>query len=263
MPPAADVARGEYPRPQFSRPEWLCLNGDWQFEVDTADSGLERGLVTRPLDATITVPFAPESRLSGIEDTDFLEAVWYRRTVTVPDAWSGRHVRLHFGAVDHDATVWVDGVEVARHRGGWTPFTVNLGAVTGELTVVVRARDTHRGPQARGKQSSEWANHACDYTRTTGNLADGLGGAGERAAPAPAADHPRPRRGSFFPAGAAASRATGPARRSGSGCSTVRRSSTAGSVRADLDLCPRLTLDRRRRNAPGRGLRWTPSCTGC
>ncbi len=163
-----ELPRAEYPRPQFVRADWLCLNGNWAFEVDTADSGLERGLVTRPLAASITVPFAPESVLSGIGDTDFLEAVWYRRTVEVPAAWAGRRVHLHFGAVDQDATVWVDGVEVARHRGGWTPFTADLGERTGPFEVVVRARDTHRGPQARGKQSSEWANHACDYTRTTG-----------------------------------------------------------------------------------------------
>ena len=160
--------RPEYPRPSFTRPDWLCLNGEWQFETDTGDSGLERGLRDRELAGTITVPFAPESVLSGIGDTDFLEVVWYRRTVTVPPEWAGREVLLHFGAVDHDATVWVDGVEVARHRGGFTPFTAELGERTGELTVVVRARDTRWGPQARGKQSTRYGNYACNYTRTTG-----------------------------------------------------------------------------------------------
>ncbi len=112
------VPRPEYPRPQFVRADWLCLNGSWEFEVDAQDSGLERGLLGRPLASQITVPFAPESALSGIGDTDYLEAVWYRRTVEVPASWAAGRLLLHFGAVDHDATVWVDGVEVARHRGG-------------------------------------------------------------------------------------------------------------------------------------------------
>ncbi len=162
------IPRAEYPRPSFTRPDWLNLNGPWSFEIDQGDSGLERGLLHRELTGTITVPFAPESALSGVGDTDFLEAVWYRRTVTVPADWAGRDVLLHFGAVDSDATVWVDGVEVARHRGGFTPFTADLGPRTGELTIVVRARDTHRGYQARGKQSTIHGNYECFYPRTTG-----------------------------------------------------------------------------------------------
>jgi beta-galactosidase/beta-glucuronidase len=160
----------EHPRPQLVRPEWVTLNGEWQFEVDAGDSGLERGLLHRELRQNIVVPFAPESIASGVHDTDFLHAVWYRRTVTIPDSWRHDRVLLHFGAVDHDATVWVDGVEAARHRGGFTPFTVDLGARSpGEqLTVVVRARDSRDAPQARGKQATWYANSACFYTRTTG-----------------------------------------------------------------------------------------------
>ena len=114
------------------------------------------------------MPFAPESELSGIGDTDFLPAVWYRREVEIPADWAGRRTLLHFGAVDHDATVWVDGEEVVRHRGGFTPFTADLGHRRGTVTVVVRARDDHRGPQARGKQSTRYGNYECLYTRTTG-----------------------------------------------------------------------------------------------
>lgn len=95
------------------------------------DSGLERGLLDRELRDEILVPFPPESELSGIGDTDFLEAVWYRRALTLPAAWAGRRVLLHFGAVDHDTTVWADGREVARHRGGFTPFTADLGDIAG------------------------------------------------------------------------------------------------------------------------------------
>lgn len=164
-----DMPRSEYPRPQFVRPDWLCLNGEWQFEIDAGDSGEERGLVTCELEQRITVPFCPESALSGIEHRDFMSAVWYRRAVDVPAAWAGRRVLLHFQAVDDEATVWVDGERRGWHRGGWTPFTVDLGDVGGRtVTVVVRARDDHRQPKGQGKQSSRYANHGCFYTRTTG-----------------------------------------------------------------------------------------------
>ena len=125
----SNLPRPEYPRPQFVRADWLCLNGEWQFEIDAGDSGLERGLRERPLKEKIIVPFCPESVLSGIGNTDFLNAVWYRREVTIPSAWAGKHVLLHFQAVDYDATVWVNGVEVARHRGGFTPITCDLSGI--------------------------------------------------------------------------------------------------------------------------------------
>ncbi|MFD7712722.1 glycoside hydrolase family 2 protein [Streptomyces sp. NPDC059785] len=166
-----DVPRPEYPRPQFVRENWLNLNGRWQFEIDRSDSGLERGLRERELSGSITVPFCPESELSGTGDTDFMEAVWYRRTVTVPAEWGDARVLLHFQAVDHDTTVWVNGTEVARHRGGFTPFTADLDGVAEpgtEAVIVVRARDSRHGPQARGKQATWYANTHCHYTRTTG-----------------------------------------------------------------------------------------------
>ncbi|MFF8476351.1 glycoside hydrolase family 2 protein [Streptomyces sp. NPDC015414] len=171
VPHATDLPRPEYPRPQFVREAWLNLNGEWQFEIDRSDTGLERGLRDRALTGRIVVPFCPESELSGVGETDFLEAVWYRRTVTVPEDWTDARVLLHFGAVDHDTTVWVDGTEVARHRGGFTPFSADLGDLAApgrELTVVVRARDSRHGVQARGKQATWYANSHCHYTRTTG-----------------------------------------------------------------------------------------------
>ncbi len=164
------IPRPEYPRPQFVRPDWLCLNGEWEFEIDNGDSGHARNLVSSHLSDKITVPFCPESPLSGLGHVDFMAAVWYRRTVQAPEEWKGRHVLLHFGAVDYDATIWVDGQEVMRHRGGWTPFSVALPKVTGgdTFTVVVRARDDRHSPKPRGKQSQQYAPHGCHYTRTTG-----------------------------------------------------------------------------------------------
>lgn len=167
------LPRPEHPRPQFHRPAWMNLNGTWQFEIDRGDTGRERGLLERELTDTITVPFAPESAASGVGEQDFLEAVWYRRTLTVPAAWEGLRPILHLGAVDHDATVWVNGMEVARHRGGFTPIRADLSAVPGvgpgaEVTVVVRARDPREGAQARGKQAVWFRPTHCLYPRTTG-----------------------------------------------------------------------------------------------
>ncbi len=166
-----NVPRPEYPRPQFVRKDWLCLNGEWEFEIDTGDSGLERGLRVRPLSGKITVPFCPEAPLSGIGHIDFMQAVWYRRRITIPSEWAGEKVLLHFQAVDYDATVWVNGKEVVRHRGGFTPFSADLEGLAdpGEtITIVVRARDDHRSVQPHGKQSSSYERVGCLYTRTTG-----------------------------------------------------------------------------------------------
>jgi len=168
---AGDVPRPEHPRPQLHRPTWLNLNGTWQFEIDGGDSGIDRGILERELEGEITVPFAPETEASGISTLDFLEAVWYRRTVTVPADWEGLRPILRFGAVDHDATVWANGQEVARHRGGFTPFSADLSGLARageEVEIVVRARDHRDALQARGKQSVWYhATHAT-YPRTTG-----------------------------------------------------------------------------------------------
>jgi beta-galactosidase/beta-glucuronidase len=165
------MPRSEYPRPQFVRPRWLCLNGEWQFEVDHADTGLERGLAQRELTGRITVPFCPESPLSGVGNVDFMNAVWYRREAAIPADWAPHHVLLHFQAVDYDATIWVNGKEVARHRGGFSPIECDLAGVAspGETAaIVVRARDLKDRAKPGGKQSRQYANHGCHYTRTTG-----------------------------------------------------------------------------------------------
>jgi beta-galactosidase/beta-glucuronidase len=162
--------RPEYPRPQWRRERWQSLNGAWEFEIDQSDTGLQRGLRTAPYGREIRVPFAPESELSGIANTDFMDAVWYRREVTVDPGWVGERILLHFQAVDHDTTVWVNDVEVGRHRGGSTPFAFDITeALDGDrATVVVRARDPRTGVQARGKQATWYENTGCYYTRTTG-----------------------------------------------------------------------------------------------
>ncbi|HAI12326.1 MAG TPA: beta-galactosidase [Phycisphaerales bacterium] len=164
------IARTEYPRPQMIREDWLCLNGKWDFTIDHADTGLERGLLTESYDRQINVPFCPESELSGIEYVDFMQAVWYRRKVSIPQDWQGRRILLHFQAVDDEATVWANGKQVGRHHGGWTPFTCDLtdiAKVGEDVEIVLRAREL-RVPKPQGKQSNKYENFRCLYTRTTG-----------------------------------------------------------------------------------------------
>ena len=166
-----DVPRAEYPRPQFVRKAWMCLNGSWDFEIDRDRDGLDRGLLERPLNSSIIVPFAPESKLSGVGVTDFLDSVWYRRSVAIPGEWEGMRTLLHFQAVDYDATVWVNGIEVGRHRGGFTPFSFDITGLVGtdgSTEIVVRATDTAVDPQPRGKQSTRRGNYEAFYPRTTG-----------------------------------------------------------------------------------------------
>ena len=167
-----NIPRPEYPRPQFVRPTWLNLNGPWQFEIDHGASGRARGLVEKdPLDQVIKVPFCPESRLSGIGYTDFMAAVWYRRTFTLPEEALEGRVLLHFGAVDYKAEAWVNGKSVGVHEGGYVSFTFDIteAAVAGENTLVVCADDKQReGRQPFGKQSDQYHSHGCSYTRTTG-----------------------------------------------------------------------------------------------
>ena len=163
--------RNEYPRPQFVRDDWLCLNGEWQFEIDQGDSGIDRGLLHRDLNQTIIVPFCPESELSGIGNHDYYNAVWYRRQVTIPADWGDQRILLHFQAVDYDTTVWVNGNEVGRHRGGFSPFSCDLTGVANagdRITIVVRARDYSKPPQPRGKQAQEFGPSGAIYVRTTG-----------------------------------------------------------------------------------------------
>lgn len=165
------IPHPEHPTPTCRRDDWLCLNGTWDFESDRGDSGLERGLLTRPLAGRITVPFCPESPLSGIGDQDYHHAVWYRRRVVIPAAWTGREAVLRFQAVDHETTVWVGDREVGRHRGGFTPFACPLAGIAGpgdEIVITVRARDPANGVQARGKQSRHYAPAGCHYPRVTG-----------------------------------------------------------------------------------------------
>lgn len=167
-----EVARPEHPRPDFRRDTWLNLNGPWEFEEDPGAIGeLEGWRGQRALAGCIRVPFCPESVLSGIGKTDFMERVWYRRHFVVGPDMAGRRLLLHFGAVDWHATVYVNGDLVGEHRGGYSQFTLDISkaARAGTNEVVVMAEDfTASGNQATGKQSHKQESYGCVYTRTTG-----------------------------------------------------------------------------------------------
>ena len=169
-----NLPRPEHPQPQFFRESWINLNGEWEFETDRAVSGWERGLQNADgLSGKINVPFCMESKLSGVGDTDFCNCVWYRREVEVPAEFTAdrRRVLLHIGASDYRTTVYVNGVEVGTHIGGYTSFSFDITKALrdGKNNVVIRAEDDLRShKQAGGKQSSRYASYACSYTRTTG-----------------------------------------------------------------------------------------------
>ena len=99
----ADIPRPEYPRPQFERKHWICLNGEWTYQFDFGRSGLEQGLQhSKGFDGKIVVPFCPESPLSGIGHKDFINALWYHRTISIPQSWDGSPVILYY-----TSEVWI------------------------------------------------------------------------------------------------------------------------------------------------------------
>jgi len=168
---AASVPRPEHPRPDAFRENWITLNGEWQFEMDQAGDGETRGLVSgKDLGLKITVPFCPESKLSGIGNYGVMKNVWYRRMFTVPANMKGQRVRLHFGGVDYQAWVWVNGKLVGSHIGGNVAFNFDITPFLrdGQNELVVRAfDDTGSGKQPTGKQTHT-VSEGCVYTRTTG-----------------------------------------------------------------------------------------------
>ncbi|HEY8456013.1 MAG TPA: glycoside hydrolase family 2 TIM barrel-domain containing protein [Actinopolymorphaceae bacterium] len=168
-----------HPRPQVRREQWIDLCGEWEFATDDDDRGVaERwfdtgsGAAEGVFDRTIVVPYPPESKLSGIGDTGYHPVVWYRRTFAAPTLPPDGRLLLHFGAVDYQASVWVNGEFLGGHTGGHTPFTLDVTGVlsgTGPQTVVVRAEDRPTDvSQPRGKQDWRTEPHGIFYDRTTG-----------------------------------------------------------------------------------------------
>jgi hypothetical protein len=170
---AAASPRPEYPRPDLDRSErWLSLNGEWSFRPGGAAEPSASGS-SDDWPARIVVPFAWETPASGI-GAHWLERASYRREFVVPVGWHGERVILHFGAVHHLATVWVDGVEVGTHRGGYVPFELDVTDVvtpgaSHELVVHVEAPNDKLAI-AHGKQRSLPADDydSCAFTPSSG-----------------------------------------------------------------------------------------------
>lgn len=172
--PDASVPRPEYPRPQFERAEWRNLNGsDWTFTFDLNRSGTEKGWQSsKGFDRNITVPFCPESPLSGVGYTDFIDAMWYHRKLDIPKNWDGKKIILNFGGVDYRAEVFINGKSLFTHFGGSSSFGVDITSAVkpGEQAdLVVYVKDNPRSwQQSLGKQSTLLNSYGCRYTRVTG-----------------------------------------------------------------------------------------------
>ncbi len=142
----------EYPRPQMARQGWLNLNGLWEYAITDSSR------FPRAFDGQILVPFSPEAPLSGVERTLRAgEYLWYRRTVTIPSAFSGKRILLHFGAVDQTAAVWVNDTLAIQHTGGYLPFEADVTDAIreGSMVITVRVSDgTEKGGHTRGKQKT-------------------------------------------------------------------------------------------------------------
>ncbi|MFB3161523.1 sugar-binding domain-containing protein [Neobacillus sp. 179-J 1A1 HS] len=167
------MMRQEYPRPQLRRKNWLNLNGTWQFAFDDQNEGVKEAWQTNAAAFTkeINVPFAYQTKLSGVEDHSFHDHVWYRREFTVPSDWKGQQFILHFGAVDYRAWVYVNEQLIGFHEGGNVSFSFDVTHYLngGTEVVVVRVEDPSTDETIpRGKQYWIEKSDSIWYTRTSG-----------------------------------------------------------------------------------------------
>ncbi|WP_334104983.1 glycoside hydrolase family 2 protein [Muricomes intestini] len=163
-----NLYRTEFPRPDFKREQWMCLNGKWEFQFDWKESWtIEEGLHKKYEDV-IQVPFCYQSKLSGIENEKDCHVVWYKRKVSLQKG--DRTILLKFGAVDYKARVWVNGTFIGIHEGGHTSFSMDVTDAVrdGENVIVVKAEDYQNADKPRGKQTWTGRRFGCWYTPTTG-----------------------------------------------------------------------------------------------
>ena len=196
------IIRKEHPRPIFYRKDWLNLNGEWSCEFSKDIKGFSKSkLNKKQFSRKIIIPFCPESKLSGIGHTDFIQEMYYQKTFVVPKSWKNKKILLHFGGVDYESTIYINKKKVGLNKGGSTPFSLDITSniienSNNDLKIYVidkrcagspepnfdyRGRGVFRSQndikkwvlnknrfQPRGKQSTFKHSYGCYYTRTTG-----------------------------------------------------------------------------------------------
>lgn len=162
-----DIPLSEYPRPQLVRSEWLNLNGIWDYMVDS--TVIHPNSTIYPPNfpnntEKIKVPFPPESQLSGIARSGD-SCLWYRKVFSIPEAWKGKHILLNFGAVDRISIIFVNGIKVGNHIGGYNAFSFDITDYLNqkENTLIVGAYDPNDGRAPSGKNGPRG-----DYTFSSG-----------------------------------------------------------------------------------------------
>ena len=194
--------RKEHPRPIFYRKDWINLNGQWSCEFSKDIQGFsKRKLNKKKFTKKINVPFCPESKLSGIGHTDFIQEIYYQKTFKIPETWKNKKILLHFGGVDYESTIYINKKKVGFNQGGSTPFSLEISSFLNKNTEndlklyvidkrcagspepkfdykgrgVFRSQDdikkwvlNKNRFQPRGKQSTFRHSYGCYYTRTTG-----------------------------------------------------------------------------------------------
>ena len=165
------IPRPEYPRPDFERTEWMNLNGEWGFELDDANTGEKEGwYIDRVFSKKIIVPFSYQCEFSGINDKSMHENLWYRKEFSLPESMAGKRIMLNFGAVDYICKVWLNGSYIGFHKGGYTPFKMDVTEFINQdkNTLVIKVEDRYECVQPRGKQYWKAEPDRCWYTATSG-----------------------------------------------------------------------------------------------
>jgi len=169
------MLKEEYPRPQLVRENWMNLNGTWEFTFDDADQGMAENWFfnDKKFEDEIEVPFVYQTPMSGIDNQENHEIIWYKKTFEIPEKITQEKILLHFGAVDYEAKIFINGSFAGKHVGGHTPFTIDITPYLRDKDsnqeLIVRVFDPRYDERIpRGKQTWEEEPHSIWYTNTTG-----------------------------------------------------------------------------------------------
>lgn len=165
--------KAAFPRPDLCREQWMSLNGNWSFAFDDNKQGIaEKWYEEHEYDMCIQVPFCYQSRMSGIHDKGKHFHLWYERTVEITDSMKGQKLWLHFGAVDYEAAIWINGSYAGGHTGGFSSHSYDITNLVDfskpQFKITVYCRDDDSIIKPRGKQHWEEETDRCWYTATSG-----------------------------------------------------------------------------------------------